>query len=107
MIKYNAFTPDQVAKIIDDYNGGKTIAKIAADFSMEPEYVRAAIRKARKENPSAFTRIKSRARRKEKPMPTPREMIKALYDMGYRIENNQIVCYKRQVVVVDDIIKED
>ena len=34
----------------------------------------------------------------------PREMIKALYDMGYRIENNQLVCHVRQVVKLQDII---
>lgn len=35
---------------------------------------------------------------------TPRDMIKALYDMGYRIENNQLVCYVRQTVKMSDII---
>ena len=35
---------------------------------------------------------------------TPREMIKALYDMGYRIENNQLVCYVKQAVKIQDII---
>ena len=34
----------------------------------------------------------------------PREMIKKLYDMGYRIENNQLVCYQKVVVKVNDII---
>lgn len=36
---------------------------------------------------------------------TPGEMIKRLYDMGYRIENNKIVCYVKQVVNLSDIIK--
>lgn len=35
---------------------------------------------------------------------TPREMIKALYDMGYRIENNQLVCKVTRVVKIQDII---
>ena len=34
----------------------------------------------------------------------PREMIKALYDMGYRIENNTLVCYQRNIVKIQDII---
>ena len=37
---------------------------------------------------------------------TPREMIKYLYNQGYRIENNQLVCYVRTPVNVKDIIKE-
>ena len=35
---------------------------------------------------------------------TPREMIKRLYDLGYRIEDNKIVCYVKQTVNVQDII---
>lgn len=37
----------------------------------------------------------------------PREMIKALYDMGYRIENNQLVCYTKNLVKIQDIIHGD
>lgn len=36
---------------------------------------------------------------------TPREMIKALYDMGYRIENNQLVYYEKKIVKVGDIVE--
>ena len=35
---------------------------------------------------------------------TAREMIKKLYDMGYRIEDNELVCYVKQNVNVKDII---
>ena len=35
---------------------------------------------------------------------TPRQMIKKLYDMGYRIENNQLVCYQKVQVKLQDII---
>ena len=35
---------------------------------------------------------------------TPREMIKKLYDMGYRIENNQLICIQKVVVKLNDII---
>ena len=55
--------------------------------------------------------------KEEQPAPTPapvkektlkdfksRDMIKYLYDMGYRIENNQLVCLVKQVVNVKDII---
>lgn len=37
---------------------------------------------------------------------SPRDMIKKLYSLGYRIENNQLVCYVKQVVKVKDIIAE-
>ena len=37
---------------------------------------------------------------------TPREMIKKLYDLGYRIENNQLVCYQKVFVKVNDILNE-
>ena len=35
---------------------------------------------------------------------TPREMIKRLYDLGYRIEDNNLVCYQRVQVKIQDII---
>ena len=35
---------------------------------------------------------------------TPREMIKKLYDLGYRIENNKLVCIQKVVVKLNDII---
>jgi len=31
-------------------------------------------------------------------------MIKHLYNLGYRIENNQLVCYTKNVVKIQDII---
>lgn len=34
----------------------------------------------------------------------PREMIKHLYKLGYRIEDNKLVCIVKQVVNVKDII---
>lgn len=34
----------------------------------------------------------------------PRELIKHLYKLGYRIEDNRLVCYVRQTVNVKDII---
>ena len=49
------------------------------------------------------TSVESKVVRAEKEM-SPREMIKRLYDMGYRIENNQLVCYVRREVKLQDII---
>lgn len=36
---------------------------------------------------------------------SPREMIKKLYDLGFRIENNQLVCYVKQTIKLQDIIQ--
>ena len=33
-----------------------------------------------------------------------RDMIKYLYDRGYRIEDNRLVCYVKQTVKLNDII---
>lgn len=35
---------------------------------------------------------------------TPREIIKHMYNLGYRIEDNKLVCIVKQVVNVKDII---
>lgn len=35
---------------------------------------------------------------------TPREIIKHMYKLGYRIENNQLVCIVKQVVNLKDVI---
>lgn len=37
---------------------------------------------------------------------SPREMIKHLYNLGYRIENNAIVFYQRQVVNIKSVLEE-
>lgn len=34
----------------------------------------------------------------------PRDIIKHLYNLGYRIEDNKLVCYVKQVVKLGDII---
>ena len=50
-------------------------------------------------------------RKEEKPKVTlkdfqPREIIKYLYSIGYRIENNQLVCHVKQVVNMKSILEE-
>ena len=34
----------------------------------------------------------------------PRDIIKYMYDLGYRIEDNKLVCYVKQTVNVKDIV---
>ena len=36
---------------------------------------------------------------------SPRDMIKHLYSLGYRIENNQLVVVQRKVVNIQDVLK--
>lgn len=37
---------------------------------------------------------------------TPREIIKHLYNLGYRIENNQIVIVEKRVVNIKSVLEE-
>ena len=36
---------------------------------------------------------------------SPRDMIKYLYNLGYRIENNQLVFWERKVVNIKDVVE--
>ena len=38
---------------------------------------------------------------------SPREMIRHLWKMGYRIEDGKLVCYQRMVVNMGDVLKEE
>ena len=35
---------------------------------------------------------------------SPRDIIRHLYNLGYRIENNSLVCYTKQIVNIKDVI---
>lgn len=56
--------------------------------------------KPKKEEASATTQPVSQPKTM-----SPRDMIKKLYDMGYRIEDNRLVCYVKQTVKLSDIIQ--
>lgn len=68
----------------------------------ESDYVKQAIEKTNKiweEN-----EIKSLQKEKTLDDFSPRDIIKHLYKLGYRIEDNKLVCYVKQQVNVKDII---
>ena len=58
------------------------------------------------EKPEPVIEQKQEVQVKEKTLKdfTAREMIKYLYNLGYRIEDNKLVCYVKQAVNVKDII---
>lgn len=85
--KRTGFYSNLIAKKADLKVGGIKVAEV-------PE---SAIEKPKNEEPKRVAPVREM---------TPREMIKKLYDMGYRIENNQLVCYQKVVVKVNDILNE-
>lgn len=74
-----------------------------ANHTVEPEKF---VKKLTKEEKENFTKsiIAPKPVVEKTATLSPREMIKALYDQGYRIENNSLVCYVRTPVNVKDII---
>lgn len=58
----------------------------------------------KKETPTTI--VVSPAPVKEKTLKdfSPREIIKYLYDLGYRIEDGKLVCFVKQTVNLKDII---
>lgn len=96
--------------IIELFNGGSTMKQIAEAAHMSIYDVKYVIRKFRRQHPEEAVYKYKRAERKPKEPTiikekmTPREMIKALYDLGYRIEDNQLVIYQRQVVKIGDVV---
>ena len=71
-----------------------------------PTDVQAKIDKVVEKKETPTTIVVSPAPVKEKTLKDfqPREMIKYLYDMGYRIEDGKLVCLVKQVVNLKDIV---
>ena len=71
-----------------------------------PTDVQAKIDKVVEKKEAPTTIVVSPAPVKEKTLKDfqPREMIKYLYDMGYRIEDGKLVCLVKQVVNLKDIV---
>ena len=99
-----------VQKITDEetvelFNGGATMKEIAEDFGLSISVVKNAIRRYRTSHPNEaqykHRKVEVKVVKEEL---TPREMIKRLYDLGYRIEDNQLVIYQKQVVKIGDVV---
>ena len=116
------FTKDDIDLILSMSEAGKTAAEIASALGRTAHsvyqflyrYRRGMHREAKAGiKPTiapAAASLRPTGVIHENPQPksmSPREMIKALYDMGYRIENNQLVCYVKQTVKMQDIIHDN
>ena len=108
------FTPEENKQIETLFDEGKTVKQIAEIVGRTAGAVGQQIfrmRKAAKENdatPKEETKqiglLRTDAPTVKLVEMSPRQMIKKLYDLGYRIENNQLVCYTKNVVKIQDII---
>ena len=118
MKKYKKFTAEETKLAVELRKAGKSYKEIAYALDRDIKSIEMKFYQLRKEE-SAMKKTKQEQERKpvgliangeNKGVPvmqmSPREMIKALYDMGYRIENNQLVCYVKQRVNLSDIITE-
>ena len=122
--EWNSYSAEDLKLMIDLRKAGKTYAEIAhvigrneKAISMKFYQMNKEAKKKGKEQTQAHAVEQKPEERKpvgviaageNKGMPvlqmSPREMIKKLYDLGYRIENNQLVCYVKQKVNIQDII---
>ena len=106
---YRRFTPEEIKDIVRLYDNGVPAKEIAKQKDRTTGSIHQVIYQVRKQMKNENATPTASAKPASMPKPTnlsPREMIKALYDMGYRIENNQLVCYQKQVVKVSDIISD-
>ena len=120
MIRKNTLTQEDIQMIVNLYNAGKTaeetaevtgrtkhaihqriyLLKKAGQITDKPNN----LPQSRKLRPTGVIHPVEREEEPVKKEMTPRDMIKALYDLGYRIEDNHLVCYVKQTVKLQDII---
>ena len=84
--------------------GGVKVAEVNKSAVQETETIDTPFGKYNVSKEDKKEKVPTVIREKEKL--TPREMIKSLYDLGYRIEDNKLVCYVRQQVNIKDILQE-
>lgn len=99
---YKKFTQQELLKLSDMHKAGKSYTEIAEELGRSFNSVRNKI-------------CKSDMARRTVPVPaasrptcemSPREMIKKLYDMGYRIKDNKLYVIRPVEVKLQDIINE-
>lgn len=99
------YTAAEIADICNlYYNDEMTAAEIAEITGRTTSAIKQVVMKNRRDEKDAPPKENPVKIHENREQLTPREMIKALYDMGYRIENNQLICYQKQVVKLQDII---
>lgn len=90
------YTPEELQTIVRLFDEGKTAKEIAKATGRTVSAIYS-LKLRKGKSPAPANRDKVREM-------TPREMIKALYDMGYRIEGNKLVLVMRKEVKLSDII---
>lgn len=112
--KHDAYTRDEINDITVYIEKGYPSTRISEITGRSPGAIDTLVWKLKNGMMKFDANVKTRANmsktvtaetKTEKEM-TPRDMIKSLYNMGYRIENNQLVCYTKQIVKLSDIINE-
>lgn len=112
--KHDPYTEDEIQIILGFIKEGHSSKEISELTKRSPGAINTLAYKVRKGQMANVPKIPEKKSAeyeisgsviKTKEVMTPRDMIKALYDMGYRIENNQLVCYVKQVVKVSDIVR--
>jgi IS30 family transposase len=101
--KYVHYTVDDIQTISRMNDEGHSAREIAEVLGRSAASVSVQIAKIRKGQRLNIGKAETPVVTKVVEM-TPREMIKRLYNLGYRIENNTLVCYTKQVVKLNDII---
>lgn len=120
MYRKNILTQEDIQMIINLYNAGKTAEEIAQVTGRTKHAIHQRIYllkksgqitdepnnlpPSRKLRPTGIVHPVEQEKEPVKKEMTPRDMIKALYDLGYRIEDNHLVCYVKQTVKLQDII---
>ena len=101
-MKGKSYTDEEYKTMIRMYYDGYTADEIAGVIGRTRRSVHQMVYKYRKAHPE-----KGMAKKKQivyGSEETAETMIKKLYDWGYRIENNTLVRYTKEVVRIQDII---
>lgn len=98
------YTLAEQTTIQEMYKAGKTAVEIANILDRTPAAIRSFIQREKdKDKEPEVKEVIKEVVKKEKL--TPREMIKQLYDLGYRIKNNGLVVVSVQEVNLADIVR--
>lgn len=105
-----SYSSEDADRIIMLHNNGVTAKEIAAQMGRTTNAIHQFLCNRRKRDAKLGREVKPDS---EVPKPevnnrkemTARDMIKALYNMGYRIENNKLVHYQKHVIELNDIVR--
>ena len=102
--KFVPYTEDELATIVQLYEEGHTAKEIAELTNRTTAAIYQCLHKIRKKGEGATAKPAPPKEQGTREL-TPREMIRRLYEMGYRIENNQVVYIEKRIIKIQDIIK--